>query len=216
MTNVKQMGKDLSNAVQHWWVLLVSGILFVALGFWVMNHPVASFLGLSIFFASGMLAAGLLQAYFSINNREHMEGWGWQLGLSVIEVVIAIILLVNPVESMAFLAFYIGFWLLFRAIYLVGLSFDFKSHDVPKWGWITAFGVLLGIFAILILIRPALGGATVVTWTALALIFAGAAQMFISFKLKKVKSKVGDIKEGISTVKANLKNEIDSLKDSNA
>lgn len=39
----------LQERLKNWWLLLVSGILFILLGFYILNQPLASYLALSVF-----------------------------------------------------------------------------------------------------------------------------------------------------------------------
>ena len=50
----------------------------------------------------------------------------------------------------------------------------------------TMNGMVYGLFATLIIVRPVIGGITLVIWTGLALIASGAFNLFLSNKMRKI------------------------------
>jgi uncharacterized membrane protein HdeD (DUF308 family) len=183
--------------IRNWWVLLLLGVIFVAMGFIVLANPLESYVTLAIFFAASMLVSGIFQIVFSIANREEMEGWGWQLALGIMETIIGFILIFNLGLSLAILPFYVGFWLLFRSFALIGFSFEMKTYKIMSWGYYLVFGILLAVFSWFIILRPVFGGITIVTWTAIAFMIAGVAHIMLSFRLKKVNNKIVKVEKAL-------------------
>ena len=198
MKNFDSTIKEIRTDIKNWWVLLVLGILFLGLGIIVLVNPLESYLSFITLFALSMMVSGLLQKWFAISNRNEIEGWGWQLALGIMEFIIGIILIFNLNFTMSVFPFYIGFWLLFRSLALIGFSFELKSYKITNWGYYLIYGLLLAILSWLIILNPMFGGMTIVIWTGTALIIAGIAYIMLSFKLKKVKRKIIKIKEPIS------------------
>lgn len=183
--------------IKNWWVILLLGVIFIAMGFIVLANPLESYVTLSIFFAASMLVSGIFQIVFSIANREEIEGWGWQLALGIMETIIGFILIFNLEITLAILPFYVGFWLLFRSFALIGFSFELKTYKVLSWAYYLIFGILLALFSWLIILRPVLGGITIVTWTAIAFIIAGTAHIMLSFRLKKINNKIVKVEQAL-------------------
>lgn len=198
MNQLKSTIKEISAAIKNWWVFTLLGILFILLGIYVFNNPVSAYLTLSIFFAVSILVSGIFQLWFAFTNRNEIEGWGWQLALAIMEVIIGLVLFSNIGLTAAILPLYVGFWLLFRAFALVGFSFELKSYKVTNWGYYFVFGLLLGIFAWCIIINPLFGGMTIVTWTGIALVIAGIGHIMVSLKLRKVSQKIVEIKDKLN------------------
>ena len=190
--------KEIKAVIKNWWVFAVLGLLFIALGIYVFNQPAKTFLTLSVFFAASILVSGIFQLWFAYTNRDEIEGWGWQLALAIMEVIIGIILFSNIGLTVVILPLYVGFWLLFRAFALVGFSFELKSFGIEKWWLYLIFGILLGLFSWCIILNPAFGGLTIVSWVGIALIMAGIAHVFIALKMKQVKKKMVNLKEHLS------------------
>jgi len=190
MDNVDSTFKEIKTRMVNWWVMLIIGLVFVAMGFYVFNNPVESYITLAIFFAAMMLVSGIFQVFFSVTNRAHIEGWGWQLALGLMETFIGVFLFSNVQVTMAILPFFVGFWLMFRSFALIGFSFELKAYQIKSWAYYLIFGILLGIFSWMIIINPMLGGLTIITWTGIAFFIAGIANIMLSFRLRKVKKKM--------------------------
>ena len=198
MENLESTIKEIRTNIKNWWVPLLLGILFLIVGFIVFANPLESYVTLAIFFAAGMLVAGVFQFWFAISNSKEIEGWGWQLALGIIETIFGLILLFNLELTLAILPFYVGFWLMFRSFALIGFSFEMKSYSINDWGYYLVFGILLTILSWFIIINPIFGGMTIVTWTGIAFIVAAIAHIMLAFKLKKANKKIVNIEKVIS------------------
>ena len=188
MSELQNLGNKIKSAVKNWWVLTILGILFILLGIWVFRNPLESYIGLSLYFSIAMFIGGAFQIFFSVSNRDVLPGWGWQLMGGILQVLFGYILTSNPQITMAILPLFVGFWLLFRSINLASFSLELRSLLLPNWWLYLLFAILIGIFSFFILTRPVIGGITIVTWTGIALIMAGVAQIAISMDLKKLHS----------------------------
>ncbi|WP_055443452.1 HdeD family acid-resistance protein [Lacinutrix himadriensis] len=177
------------SAVKNWWISLLLGILYIIAGVWVFQTPLASYVSLSIVFSVFIIVSGISQIAFSVSSSNEMEGWGWHLAGGILDLIIGILLISHPLMTMAILPFYIGFWLLFQGFMAIGLSFQFKSADVPNWGWFLFLGILTLLFAFLLLANPIFAGLSIVYMTAMACITAGVFRIFLAFDLKKIKNK---------------------------
>jgi uncharacterized membrane protein HdeD (DUF308 family) len=184
------LSDTITSTVKNWWWFVIKGLLLIVAGVAIFARPAEGYLGLSVLFSLVILGAGLTQIFFSIGNSDILKGWGWTFASGVIDVIIGIYLLSYPVLSMASLPFILGFWLMFRAFYLMGASFDIKAMGIPGWGWLLAGGFLLAILAFFVLYFPAAGAISIVSFSASAFIVAGIFNIILAFKLKSVKQDV--------------------------
>ena len=198
MENLKSTFKEIRTDIKDWWVFLLIGIVIMGLGVLVFANPLGSYTALAVFFAVSMMVSGLSQKWFAISNRDELVGWGWQLALGIMEFIIGIVLIFNLNFTMAILPFYVGFWLLFKSLALIGFSFELKSYKIVNWVYYLIFGILLTLLSWFIILNPLFGGLTIVFWTGIALIVAGFAYIMLSFKLKNVNRKLVRIKESLS------------------
>lgn len=188
------------SAVKNWWIPMLLGIGLILLGFWVFRNPGGTLLGLATFFTIMLFFSSVASIVFAVTNRETLQGWGWTLAGGILELMIAVVLLRNPALAGLALNFLLGFWVMFRGVTLVSLSFEMRDYQIPNWGWVLVGGILASILAFCILIDPLTGAVAIAVWTGLALIMAGLVNIFVSLMLRKVKLKVKDLKATIGQV----------------
>ncbi|MGZ8540153.1 MAG: HdeD family acid-resistance protein [Chitinophagaceae bacterium] len=180
--------KEIKEAVNYWWLLLLTGLILVAVGIWVFSSQATAYLSLSFLFGASILSIGFFETVFAISARKSLEGWGWTLAGGLLDMVIGAYLLAYPAITMAILPFVLGFWLLFRGFSAVGFSFDMKAYGDLNWGWYLLIAIGIIFFAVMILAVPAFGVANIIVWTGLSFIFAGVFRIILAFRLKKWKS----------------------------
>lgn len=180
----------IGETLKYWWVGVLLGILFLLLGFWVLQSPIESFVTFAIYFAIAYIISGIGAMAFSISNRESLDGWGWQLAGGILELILGIALLANPGVSMVVLAFFVGFWLLFRGFSTISIAVELKRDGGKNWGWILFSGILTTILAFMVLLNPLYAVSTLSIFVGLALVMAGVAQIVIGLQVRKVSKKV--------------------------
>jgi uncharacterized membrane protein HdeD (DUF308 family) len=189
--------KTIKDTVNYWWIYLIMGLLFVIGAAYVMMTPAASYLTLSILFATIMLVDGLGGVIFSLSNRDQIDGWGWQLASGIVGTLIGLALFMHPDITMTVLPIYIGFWILMKGSTMIGLSFDIKSYGEKNWGWVFVFGILNAILGVMMIVNPLFGSSIVLLFTSIAMFTIGIVMIAAALKLRKVKKGVGEVKEAI-------------------
>lgn len=177
----------LKSIVKNWWLFLIIGIALVGLGIVVFRHPLASYIGLSIFFIITLFITGVSQIIYSISNRANLPSWGWHLAGGVFETIIGLFLMIHPGMSMALLPVVVGFWLMFKGISLIGLATDVKALGFRRWAWLLAGGILTTVLAFFITIDPLIGPISIVVFTGLAAIISGSAHIYFAIQLNKIR-----------------------------
>lgn len=177
----------LKGIVKNWWLFLIIGIALAGLGILVFRHPLASYIGLSIFFIITLFTTGISQIVYAISNRANLNSWGWHLAGGIFETIIGIFLMVHPGMSMALLPLVVGFWLMFRGVALIGLSIDIKAFGFKPWGWLLASGILTVVLAFFITVDPIVGPLSIVAFTGLSALVAGGANIYFAIQLNKIK-----------------------------
>ncbi len=202
--------KTVNEAIKHWYLPLIVGVLFVVTGVYTLFSPAEAYLTLSVLFSLSFLFSGLLEITFAILNRNSFDNWGWSLIFGIVTAVFGVILIVNPQVSIATLPFYIGVVILFRSIMGMSFALDLKNYGVIEWGSLMVLSLLGMIFAFILISNPALAGLTVVSWTGVALIFGGVNNISVSLKLKKMKETSAEISEELKEKYNQIQQEIKS------
>lgn len=178
--------KQIKQSVKYWYLHLIIGLIFIAVGIWAFTSPIQSYAALTIVFSISFLVSGIMEVFFAISNRKVLENWGWTLALGIFTALIGAMLVSNPAISALTLPLYVGFMLMLHSFWAIGSAFDLKDYGVKGWRVSLILGVLGVLFAALLIIRPVIGGITIVVWTGLALIASGTFNLFLSNKMRKI------------------------------
>ncbi|WP_367914838.1 HdeD family acid-resistance protein [Leadbetterella sp. DM7] len=198
--------KTIRNTVKHWYAPAIIGVLFIVLGVYIFTVPEMTYLSLVVLFSYSFLFSGVLEIWFSIENRRELEGWGWYLASGIFSLLIGILLVIHPVMAAATLPLFVGFSLLFRSFQGLGFAFELRNYGVLKWGNLALVSVLGIIFSFLLIANPIVTGVSLVVLTALSFIFVGVNAIVLAFQLRKLKTLPGRVQK-------DLKDKIESLKE---
>ncbi len=181
--------------VKNWWLMLVLGIFFLLAGIVAVSYPTPSLVFLTTFFSVSFFVLGIFEIAFSLSNT-HTSSWGWYLAGGILDLLVGIILMYSDIiTQMGILAFFIGFWLLFKGASLIGHSFDLKNAGIKNWGWLLTLGILEVLLAFIIVLFPPIGLAALLIWVSISLVFLGVYYIGLSFSLKNVKDDLKNIKD---------------------
>ncbi|WP_242673170.1 HdeD family acid-resistance protein [Niastella yeongjuensis] len=164
------------------------GLLFIALGIYILTFPIKTYLTLTAFFTISFIVTGLLEIYFSIVNQKVIDDWGWHLAGGILSVLIGILLIAYPEIPITTLPFVIGFSLLFRSFQGLGLAFDLKNYGILNWGNLALASTIGIIFSLILLGHPVFTAISLVTITALTFIWVGISGIILAFNMKKLKN----------------------------
>ncbi len=184
---------QIGGAIKNWWVSLLVGILFICVGIWMLFRPGEGYMAFSIIFSITILISGLAELFFALANR-HVSSWGWYLVSGIIDIVIGIVLISNPMLSEEVIPFIVAFWLMFRGFSAIGYSVDLKRYGTGEWGWYIAFGALSILCSIFILWQPIVGAFYVVYMIAFTMLVIGFFRVMLAFDLRNLHKK-GEAKQ---------------------
>lgn len=179
--------KTAIGSAKYWYLPLITGIIFILVGIWVLRTPLGSYVTLAMLFSFTFLITGLIEIIYAIANRKNIDSWGWSLAGGIVDFLIGILLVSQPQISIAFLPIYIGFGILFRSAVAIGWAIELKRQKVTDWGNLLGIGILGSVFAFIILWNPLFAGMTVVIYTGIAFLLVGLFQIYHALRLRKMK-----------------------------
>jgi len=204
--------QQITGTIKNWWLFLLFGVLLIVFAIWIFMTPLESYVGLAFAFSFLVFANGISHIYFSISNRQVLEGWGWYLANGIMELLIGLVLIIYPELSVTSLPFIVGFWLMFKSGFIIGTAFDLRRYGVLDWGYLLLLGITVGILSFVMILHPVFGAFTIVGWTATAFLFFGITNIMLGLKLKKIKSmtfdKVDELKAKIIKEAAGFKEHV--------
>ncbi len=180
--------ESIKDTIKHWYLPLILGLIFIAIGIWAIMTPTETYLSLAILFSVTFCVIGILEIIFSISHRKQLDGWGWTLTSGILGLIIGIILILNPQISIITLPLFVGFVVLYRSMMAIAWSIELKKYGVSNWGWLLFTGIVGVIFSFILLWNPFFAGLTVAVFTGIALITIGIFHIHFSIELKKLKN----------------------------
>ena len=178
--------KSIKEVIKHWYIPLLVGIFFVIVSIVAFTSPASSLLTLSILFALSFLLGGISEVLFSITNKSQLENWGWSLAFGLITAIVGFLLLIQPIVSLAIMAFYIGFVILFRSVGAISFAIDIKRYGSKNWGGLLVLGVLGTLFSFILIWNPVFAGLSIVILIALSFLLTGMFSIFLALQLRKL------------------------------
>jgi uncharacterized membrane protein HdeD (DUF308 family) len=167
-----------------WWVFLVGGIASVIFGLLAFSQPMTAWLVVAVFFAAAILVDGVSNVIGSIGNRDK-DGWWIMLLMGVLGVLAGGYALLNPHISMQAFILLVAFEAIMLGAFLVMLGYKVRATSEREWLLYLTGGLSI-LFGILVIIRPALGGVTVILMIASWAIITGVLKIIFAFKVKNM------------------------------
>lgn len=164
-----------------WWMLLVTGVLWILLGMFVLQAhfdsavAIGYLVGIWLFFGA---AAELFQAVL-------LEGWRWMhIVLGVLFVIGGVAAFMSPFQTFTVLAALIGFFLILKGTFDFAMALALR-HEVDLW-WLTLIGgiaeILLGVWA---MGYPGRSAALLIIWVGVGAILRGIGEIISSFRVRR-------------------------------
>ena len=191
--------------VKNWWVSVLVGVLAVILGIWCMATPDSTLVALTMVFVVMFLLSGMFEIVFAVTNR-NVQGWGWSLAGGILDLLLGILLAALPLPVITLvLVYFVGFWLLIRSIWAIGLASDLSHWRNSGWGWLLALAILGVIFSFVFFLSPIFGGGMIVWFASFAFLAYGIFRIFLGIKLKSFKNDIHDVAERIDEIRHDMR-----------
>lgn len=170
----ENLTNKVGRAVQHWWLMMLAGIVCVAMGIAVFVFPLQSYVVLSILTGVMMLVVGAAQLVVASTSGNYLAMRGYMIVGGVIDVLLGIFLCVYPGVTLALLPILLGIWLLYHSFMLISFGGDLETFRVKGSGWTVFGGVILLLLSITVLLNPFSAGiATVILVAGVGLLVMG-------------------------------------------
>ena len=183
-----------ARVIQHWWLMLIAGLLCIVMGILVFVFPMESYLTLSILFGVLMLLVGAAQLIIASTSGNYLAMRGYLVVGGVLDIILGIFLCVYVGASLIVLPVMMGLWLMYHSFMLIAFGGDLEVFDLNGSGLVIVGGVLLLLLSILVLVNPLSAGiATVIIFAGIGLLILGVLLTMISLKMKNIHLEVGGL-----------------------
>ncbi len=174
----------LKAAARYWWLPVLTGILSIGLGIWVLASPATSMSALAYTFAVVICAAGFLNVAFALMSVGSLTGWGWKLAMGAVEIICGIWLLLLPEATMTAAFIYgVGFYLIFLVLNAISETVLYYGTTKLWLAVLISFIVCTLVLALIFLAGPLAGGIAVWLYIGIAFITFGFYRALIGIRI---------------------------------
>jgi uncharacterized membrane protein HdeD (DUF308 family) len=169
-----------------WWVLLVTGILWILIGMFVLQAHYESAVAIGYFVAIWLFFAAVAEFL----EAAAVESWRWlHILVGVLFALGGVAALISPFQTFTVLAALIGFFLVIKGTFDFVIALAIR-HEVDLW-WMTLIAgiieIALGIWAIG---YPGRSAALLIIWVGIGAIVRGVAEIVTSFHVRKLREEL--------------------------
>jgi uncharacterized membrane protein HdeD (DUF308 family) len=187
------LAEELRHAYHHTrWSFVVRGLIWVALGVFIIMRPLESVAALALVIAIWALITGIVQIVQAIELRRTLPHWWLLLIGGVVSTGFGIAALYYyPGLSLTFAVIWTSYWLLVTGFFTVYASVLERRIGMP-WAWTAALGlvgVLAGVYAI---VSPPTTLAVIISLIAAVAIVGGVIQLIAAYRMSVARATVAD------------------------
>ena len=136
-----------------WWLLILTGGIFLGIGILALIDPLSSYLKLVKFTGIGLLVNGALLLVISAVNSKAPRERIWMQAESVLHMLFGILFVFNPLLSFIALPYFIGSWIFLVGVLKILAALVLRA-SIRGWKFILGVGLLCMVFGILLLDSP--------------------------------------------------------------
>ena len=168
----------------NWWALALRGIAGIVLGLLAFSWPGVTIAALVTLFGLYALVDGVFAIVASLRGIREHDRWGWMLVEGIVGVIAGLTALFMPLLGAIVLTWIIAFWAIVTGALEIGAAVRLRKIIEGEWMLILV-GALSLILGFVILARPGVGLAVIVTWIGAYALIAGVMTLVLAFRVRK-------------------------------
>ena len=169
----------------NWWVPILKGLVFFALGVFVINQPDESMkffistLGLVLI----LLGIGLVS--FSYYTRNSLSNYTHYMIFGIVQILLGIYIYFNQESAGRIISVIIALIIGFSGVMNFLTSLSIRKYSVSFWKWVLVISLIEIILAILFLFEPEAMGLTIISFIGVGMIVFALLNILIGVNLKR-------------------------------
>ena len=169
---------------EHWWVVLLRGILAILFGVLAYTWPGLTILILVTLWGAYALVDGIFGVVAGVRGK-----WGSLVVIGLIGIAAGVVAFLWPGLTAVTLLWILAFWAIVAGVLQISAAIRLRKEVQGEWLWVLS-GILTIGLGVLFFLYPG-AGILSVTWliAALAIVW-GILLVMLSFKLKGLKGKL--------------------------
>jgi uncharacterized membrane protein HdeD (DUF308 family) len=165
-----------------WWVLLVTGILWILIGLFVLQAHYESAVAIGYLVGFWLFFAGIAEFV----EAAAVIGWRWvHILFGVLFVLGGIAALMSPFQTFTVLAALIGFFLVIKGTFDLIMALAMR-HLVDLWWMSLTAGIIEIVLGIWAMGYPGRSAALLIIWIGVGAIIRGVAEIVTAFHVHHV------------------------------
>jgi uncharacterized membrane protein HdeD (DUF308 family) len=170
---------------QNWWLITIKGLIFIFLGFYVLKFPISGMLGLIIYGSICLFISGFILAVFAFITRKIHTGWRWQLADGMLDIILALILLLNIGLTAVTLPYVFAFYGILTGIFWIFQSVFFRRNQYKFWAVVLLAGLLSIAAGVFIFLRPFIAMLSLISFIGILFIVQGFFLTLFSLEISR-------------------------------
>jgi uncharacterized membrane protein HdeD (DUF308 family) len=171
----------------YWWASLLRGVIAIIFGVLAFTWPRVTLQTLVFLFGGYALVDGLFSLAAAIGGRRHREN-RWLPALEgVVSVWAGVVTLRNPATAAFVLVYFISIWAMTTGFLRIVTAIHLR-REVSREPWLVLSGALSVLFALMLMLRPALGVIGLAWVIAGFAIVMGVASIMLGIELHGLRS----------------------------
>ena len=171
----------LRTLTEHWWLMLIRGVLAIIFGVIAFAQPVATAQALVWVFGVYAIVEGILTIWSAL--RGESDSRIWYILWGIVSIAAGVIAFVNPLLTALTLVLVIGVWAVITGVLEIGAAIRLREEISGEF-WLGLAGALSIIAGLILFFRPAIGGLSLIYVIGAYAILFGVSLIFLSFRLK--------------------------------
>ena len=176
------MNARITSISEHWWILLLRGIIAVLFGLAIFAMPRLTLVLFILLFGAFALADGILLVVNSLMNKQTSGNWWLRLLQGIVAIIAGIAVFVWPGISALILLYVIAFNAIFGGTFQAISAFLFR-RAIHGEVLLIAGGIISIIFGALLILYPLSGALALVKVIGIFETFYGILLMVMAFDL---------------------------------
>jgi uncharacterized membrane protein HdeD (DUF308 family) len=163
---------------QHWWVLLLRGLVAIAFGLLAFARPGITIAALVLLWGAYALVDGVFEVVAGVRAK-----YGSLILLGILGIAAGLVTFFWPGITAITLLYIIAFWAIVAGVMQISAAIRLRKEVQGEWLWILS-GLCTVILGVLLIARPGAGALAVMTLIAAFAIAWGFLLVILAFRLK--------------------------------
>ena len=171
----------------RWWAVILRGIVAIAFGVLAFAWPGVTVATLVLMFGSYALLDGVFSLLTAIGGGRH-HGDRWLLALEgIVGIWAGVVTLRAPALTAVVLVFFISIWAMATGFLRIAAAIRLRK-EISGEVWLVLSGVLSVLFALMLMLRPAMGALGLVWVIAGYALILSVFEIMLGFEMRSVRT----------------------------